>query len=288
MLTLNEVCTEARRIPCAPELLPEALKLLESPDLQISDLESFIQRDPGVSTSILKLVNSVAFSGGRVFDNIGEALMRLGMRETYNVLVSVLAGRWASFETAGYGWCPGDFCRHSFIVATASQAVANQVDRSLASVAYTAGLVHDAGKLALALVAPGELNQVAEVQKQDHSYWIDAERKVFGFSHADVSVELLRRWKFPPNLLAVVGYYDQPSKAPEAHRKLVQIVHAGKHISISTGVGGGLDVFHVRLEESAFDAIGLSGADVEELLPKILEDVQKILGGKLSEGQLSF
>lgn len=288
MVSIEEICEGARQLPCAPSLLPRLLAVLKREDAGLDDLQELIAQDPGLSAAMLKVANSAMYSGNASFDTVQDAVFRLGLKETYRLAVSVSAGRWGVQEVSGYSWEPGDFCRHSFAVAVSAELVAKQTEACAPEVAYTAGLVHDAGKLALALVAGEELEKVWSVQQEKGCAWLEAEKAVLGFHHADVSRALLAGWQFPDNLLAVAEFYANPLDAPPEYAGLVAVVHVGKHLAIQTGIGVGEDAFWTNLESSCVEKLGLTEEQLRDQVPPLMERLGKLLRQNLVTGLPHF
>lgn len=287
-LTVQSICEKARELPCSPSNLPQVVELLSKEDAGIADLEEVILRDQALGAAVLKMANSVFFSGGRSFDSLAEAILRLGFRQTYRITVSVSGGRWSSTDIAAYGWQEGDFCRHSFAVAVASRKLADTTGLTDPDLAYTAGLMHDTGKLALAFAAGDRLDAVREYQKQESCDWMRAERKVLGFTHADVTAQLLSGWNFPEVLVQAGKHYAEPSKSPETFKPLVCIVHAAKHLATETGVGAGEDAFWIPLDQQSVEILRLEEADLQAMLPELVEVLEKLLSKEMYVGAIRF
>lgn len=288
MPTIEEVCQAAEQIPCSPSLLPEVVSLLNQPDAGISDLESIIHRDPGLSAAVLKMANSAYFSSRVAFDNLNDAILRLGFKQTYRIAVSVSGGRWNSFDLSAYGWEPGDFCRHSFAVAVASRFLAEKTGAVDPELAFTAGMVHDAGKLALAYMGREYLDPIRDHQKERECDWLSAEKEVLGFTHAEITGALLKKWNFPENLIDVGLYYATPSSARAENALLLAVVHGGKHLAIQTGVGLGEDAFWTPLDPAAIEKLGVSEEDLRFIVPDLIDTLKRLLHRELLTGKISF
>jgi HD-like signal output (HDOD) protein len=288
MPTIEDVCQAAQQIPCSPSLLPEVVRLLNEPDAGIAELEAVIRRDPGLSAAVLKMANSAFFSAGHSFDNLTDAILRLGFKQTYRIAVSVSGGRWTSFDLSAYGWEPGDFCRHSFAVAVASRLLAEKTGKVVPELAFTAGMIHDAGKLALAYLGSDVLDPIRDYQDKEQCDWLSAEKAVLGFTHAEVTAALLKGWNFPPNLLEVALHYAFPTQASPENVDLLAIVHSGKHLAIQTGVGLGEDAFWTHLDPAAVEQLGMSEADLRAVLPDLIDSLKTLLHQELLTGKISF
>jgi putative nucleotidyltransferase with HDIG domain len=288
MITIEAICAQAEALPCSPGLLPKAVQLMQSEEAQLADLEHLILMDTGLSAAVLKMANSPAFASGRSFDSISEAVLRLGFRQTYRIVVAVLGGKWIARDSDAFGWTPGDFCRHSFTVACASRKLAQQVDPDNADLAYTAGLFHDVGKLALAFFASEALDEVRDLQAREGCVWSEAEARILGFTHLQVSAKLLTDWHFPDNLIAVALHYEYPESAPQQHARLVALVHLAKHLAVQTGIGGGDDAFYLNADARAAELLNVSEEAIREVVPGLVEDLRQLLGGRIIAGAIDF
>jgi putative nucleotidyltransferase with HDIG domain len=267
----------AKQLPCAPWLLPKLIELLEDRDAAAEQIESLIKLDSGLATATLRLANSAYFGKAAPCETFNDAIVRLGFREIYRLASTEMAGRWLGHSVQGYGWEPGDLYRHSLTVAVAADLLAQQTGGADPEVAYTAGLIHDVGKLALAFVCGECFEDVRAYQAEERCAWRAAEHHVFGYDHTDVAGELLQTWNFPPSLVQVVRFYPRPSLADEEHRALVTHIHAAKHLALCIGTGVGEDGFHTEIDEAAMRSQGITPASLEALLPDVLMTSARLL-----------
>jgi len=287
-MRVADICEKAQEIPCSPSVLPSLLRLLNDENASIDEFQKIIRQDTGLSGSVLKLANSAYFGAGNQYDNLDQAILHLGFRQTYEAIASVAGGRWSSFDAKGYGWEPGDFCRHSFTVAIASELVAMETGVCKPELAYTAGLMQDAGKLAIAYVDPEGLESVRQHQAKAQCPWLESEQSILGFDHAEVCGALLEGWRFPETLIEAGRWYFAPSKASEANRSLVCCVHVGKHLAIETGIGGGEDAFWTNLEGEAVTSLNMDESDLRALLPALTERLRALLKDEIQSGRIRF
>ena len=284
-LSLKSVCDKAATLPCAPDLIPKILPLLEKSDVSGAALSSMISRDSGTSAAVLRLANSAYFGRGKC-SSLDEAFLRLGIREISRLIIGGIVGRWASTPVNGYGWEPGDLCTHSFTVAIAADFIARERgDENLMKSAYTAGLLHDIGKLGMAFACGQHFDLVRQRQEESDLSWRELEREVFGFDHAEVGAALLRRWNFPPSLVLVVEYYPRPNAVTGPDRSLVLLVHAAKNLSINIGLGVGEDGFRNELDAPLLLKEGYTAEFFNSLLPLIIAETEKIIG---PDGKMTF
>jgi putative nucleotidyltransferase with HDIG domain len=279
-LPLSRVIEQARQLPCAPWLLPKLMSLLEDPDASAADVEDLIKVDSGLAAATLRLANSAYFAKTGVCDSFSDAIVRLGFGEVYRLVTTKMASRWLSNPAEGYGWQPGDLYRHSLTVAVAADLLAKRSGLLKPELAYTAGLLHDVGKLALAYVAADAFPELRECQAREQCAWREAEHRFFGYDHCDVGGELLDAWSFPANLVEVVRFYTRPRLAAPEHQALVTHIHAAKHLALCIGTGVGEDGFSTEIDEPFLRENGFGPESLETLLPEVLMVSTTLLSGE--------
>jgi putative nucleotidyltransferase with HDIG domain len=273
----GDVVGRAAALPAAPWLLPKLMQRLADTDSAADQVESLIKMDTGLASGTLRLANSAYFNNAMPCDSLSDAIVRLGFREIYRLATTKIASAWLSHEVVGYGWEPGDLYRHSLTVAVAADQIAKLTGRIDPEIAYTAGLLHDVGKLALAFACSDGFEDVRQYQTEEHCPWRVAEHHVFGYDHTDVAAALLDKWAFPDNLIQVVRFYPQPSLADAAHRALVVHIHAAKHVALCLGTGVGEEGFQSELDEAALRQEAITPEMTEAVLPDVLDISTKLL-----------
>jgi putative nucleotidyltransferase with HDIG domain len=268
---LDEVVKRAATLPAAPWLLPKLMQQLADTDSAADQVETLIRMDTGLASGTLRLANSAYFNNAMPCDSLSDAIVRLGFREIYRLATTKIASAWLSHPVDGYGWEPGDLYRHSLTTAVAADLLAKQTERIEPEIAYTAGLLHDVGKLALAFVCSEDFDDVRRRQAEGGAPWRVAEHEVFGYDHTDVAGSLLEKWTFPPSLIEVVRFYPRPRLADPEHRSLVTHVHAAKHIALCLGTGVGEEGFQSELDEEILRAEDITPEMTESILPAVLD-----------------
>ncbi|MFH1498835.1 MAG: HDOD domain-containing protein [Verrucomicrobiota bacterium] len=287
--SIAEVCSQALDLPSAPVLMPRILRVLSSADSSTQEFEQVIRLDTALAASTLRLANSAYFSAGHGrADNLEEAILRLGQREVYRLAALALTGRWMNTPVEGFGWEPGDFCRRSLVTAVAAELLAERTGRVESAVAYTAGLVHEIGKLAVANACSTCFAEVRRRQQEDGVTWLEAERRVLGYTHAEVGARLLRGWNFPAVLVAAAEHNPPRPDCPADALPLLVHVHAGKFLATSMGPGAGEDGFLFELNAPLLAEWGLGSEVLTAALPEIFERASAIMQEKLTYGELSF
>lgn len=285
--TLEKVCDAALKLPCAPSLLPRLAAALQSDSSSAQQIERLITLDPSLAASTLRLANSAAMGRGKV-DTVEEAVFRLGAKEIYRLSALALVGRWESTLGPGLRWSPGDFSRHALCTAIAAEVLAGITERLDPQRGYTAGLVCDLGKLALAHSCAEFYPAVRVCLEQTKCTWEQAERTVLGYHHADAGIRLLKAWSFPEIFIQAVEHQFQPASAPAEALPLLAHLHAARYLAAAMGPGVLEEGFKTVVHGAFLREWGFTQETLDAAMPIVLEKANARLGERLTEGALTI
>jgi HD-like signal output (HDOD) protein len=228
--TIDAVLNQVEALPSSPHILPRLLTALNDPDAGLSRVTDLIAYDAGLAARVLQLCNSAAFAGAKPTTDIAEAVRCIGQRQIYK-LVAAASGRLALHPSRPVaGLEPEVMWKHSVTAALAAQLMAEDHGDD-ASSAFTAGLLHEAGKLILAEAFQEAYGRVlTKCAGLPHTLAAE-ERAEFQIDHAEAGGRLLLRWKFPAALAAAVTFQHRPAEAGDAQR-LAAYVHLGNAMSL--------------------------------------------------------
>ena len=263
-------------LPPAPTLVTELLTLFREPDRDIDQVVQLISYEPSLTAQILRRCNSASFAGEQPPGDIFEAVSRMGFYQVYCLVVSIFGAKTKSMEGANEGVDVQQLWRHSVAVAVAASIVADDAGEAKAA-AFTAGLLHDIGKLVLASAERERYSALIQSAKDRGAMLSTVERSVLGIDHAQLGGELMRRWNLPPDVVAAVRFHHDPESAVE-FRNLIATVQAGDTIAhqLSADDLSQTDVF--ASSTNALDVLGLNTDDLPRLLAKTHAELEKVKG----------
>ena len=223
---LQRLVSQMGTLPSPPAMYFELANELRSPDASIHKVAQIVSQDPAMTAKILQLANSAFFSRRREVSNPCEAVSYLGLERIQHLFLSVHA--FSQFETARWsGLSIDDLWGHSMSTATLSKRISESVsaDKWVTDNAFTAGLLHDVGKLMLASRLPSRYRVAAF---RAHTYnapqW-KVERDLMGASHAEVGAYLLALWGLPDPIVEAVAYHHRPSESLGRSVSSLTMVH---------------------------------------------------------------
>lgn len=223
--SLRRLVSQLSSVPSPPAIYHKLREQLAAPDASVDILGKTISQDPAMTVKILQLVNSAFFGLSRKMSNPAEAAMQLGV-ETIKTLVL-----WTHIFTAQRAphlrRVLDEISNHSLLTAqTARQIIElEDGDNQTKETAMTAGLLHDLGKLVLVSNLPTEYQAATALATREHRPMWEAERRIFGTTHAEVGAYLVGLWGLPFDLVETVAFHHTPSQCGNRGFSALTAVH---------------------------------------------------------------
>jgi len=274
---IQSIITNIDQLPSIPETASRIMNMANDPDVSFKLIAEEISKDQAMTTNILKLCNSAYFSKGKEISSIERAIVTLGLKEVKNIVLVVAAKPLLDRFVIGYDLGKGELWKQSLLVATLSRNIAMKMKRrDIADVVFTGGLIHNIGKIVLALFVQSTFKDLINIVQERGITFNQAEKEIMGFCHQEVGEKILAKWNFPEVLQAIVRYYHEPGNAPSQYRVETSIVHVASNLSLMASVGVGSDGLYHEMSEQAIKDAGLSGPDLEELYSAVPETLKKV------------
>lgn len=274
---IDEVLADTNRLPSMPGVVNKAISMANDPDVDIKALADEITHDPGITAGIIKLSNSAYFRPAQKVRSVHEAIMTLGLKIVQHMIVITASKGVLNQPIDSYKLDAGVLWDHSLLVAEICSRIAGmKKTKTPGDVAFTAGLFHDVGKVVLSNFFKRVQMQVnMEMVKNPESRFTDLEQKFMGYDHTNLGGELLKRWKFPDELIEAVALHYHPEKAT-INPELVSIVHLANFVALASGIGIDIGGLNEDLSKFALDTLKIQDKELEMLydrLPDILQEL---------------
>jgi HD-like signal output (HDOD) protein len=230
---LQRFLDQGIRMPAMPTTNAELLGMLRRPSESINmhKMAELVQEDPPLAARLLRVANSPFYGARRGVTRVGQAVMTIGLDETLSILNYYLLRR--AFEKIPDlpHFSLDEFWRHALAVGTVARLLGQPkyLVSTLPGELYTAGLLHDIGKLVLGMHMADRYAACLERAWEAGLPLHEAERQVFGLDHAILGGQLLDNWNLPPIILDGVAFHHDPESADPQYREcsaLVQFAHA--------------------------------------------------------------
>ena len=241
-MTEEIATTESARITKALDSLPTlpvvALRIGEvvhGKNVSVQQVADVLRSDPATSAKLLRLVNSPYFGIPGGVSDVARAIPFVGFNTLYQLVLSIsvldtLKSRDGRFDARAL-WL------HSLTVGTAARELAAEIKVGDPGACFTAGLLHDMGKIALAKIDGAKLEAVMTSVRDEGMTMEDAERKHGLASHDRVGSRLAKQWKFPASLATPIEQHhaihrvEIRERLAPSLRSITEIVAAADYLS---------------------------------------------------------
>ena len=202
-------------LPFSPDLLTRLFRLTGEEGLSpLEAIAAAVAEDQGLSARLLALANSAFYGLQSQVGTVGRAVAVLGLREVRSLVLALgmrgLAG--ARPLPPGFAFTP--YLAHQLAVAGAARGLARITAAMDPDDAFTAGLLHDLGKLLTALYRPEDWQAQAALAAAEGLPWHEAEERHWGLDHGLIGGMVLRSWNLPESLTEPVNWHHAPLAAP--------------------------------------------------------------------------
>jgi HD-like signal output (HDOD) protein len=216
-----------KNLPSLPEQVNSVLVATGSTSSMDYNIVEIIQYDPSMALSVLKVANSPVYGYSGKISSLQQAAGLLGPGTIKNIILRtpILERHLNNLQND----TPIDFSdlwTHCGATASLSGGLGRLIGGLESDVCFTAGLIHDAGIIALSAYCPKELAKAFETSHNEKICLLDAEKKVFGFNSSDVSMELMNAWNFPESLLDLFRSDDKDNKSSWVSKPAAVVVLA--------------------------------------------------------------
>lgn len=215
-ISASTLVKNASGIYALPEIYAQLNRKLEDPHASNPQIADIIQLDTGLSSSLLKIVNSAFYGFPSAISTITQAISIIGRTE----LAELILGKSVIGIFSKLDINQDDLIRHwhhSLLCGLMAKHITKTItnpEQSPDSL-FVAGLLHDIGKLVIWHELPEQSRKILE-----HAVYMpldtrNSEKDQLGFDHTDVGLELLQNWKLPPMLVATAKHHHKPENSAD-------------------------------------------------------------------------
>ncbi len=216
-MAANERSSDVANLPWAylhlppfPQVAVRVLQLANNENVQLHQLCDLISSDPAFASEVLTVANSLLYAPRYPSTSIAQAVAVLGANTLQGMCVTVgvraYLGKAMSYPAMRNLW------RHNVACAITAQRLA-EVGTLDTELAYTAGILHDIGRMALAVIQPKGYAALLETHRGNAATMLEAERELFGWDHCETGRKLIGDWKLPENFVPVVADHHLPRQS---------------------------------------------------------------------------
>ncbi|MFP3043356.1 HDOD domain-containing protein [Treponema primitia] len=265
-----------KNMPSLSITLSKVLEICNNPQTSPADLNHVISLDPVLVGRVLKLINSAYYGLEQHVTSLVRAIIMLGINTVKNLaLSSAVTGQFNPKEAQGFD-CEG-YWRHSLCVGVAAKLIARKrgVDPRLLEEYFTAGLLHDIGKIPLNGVLPGDyLLAIKDADLKGLSLF-RTETENLGTNHNEVGERVLKFWRIEGALRDAVIHHHNCAEYEGDHKDLLYSVAAANHFASFMKIGFSGDCHPEKVDAVVWETLGLNWETLENIKPIVDNEIEK-------------
>lgn len=268
---LDELLRHPPELPYDPGLLRELFDSTRDDSMApLSAVAGVLNKAQGLATRVLSLANSAYYGLQSEVTSVQRAVAVLGMAEIRALVLALGVSRMIDRSRLPAAFDLREYWGHQLSVAAGCRLLARRVPGCDAETCYTAGLLHDLGKLLIAAYRPDDWAAIRQLARDEKLMDSDAEELLLGLDHGVVGARLLSFWDLPMALTEPINWHHAPHLAGEYQRAALVVYVADAALRLRE-----------RLAEKGADGLPGSlpgGLPDDVLIPQGLDDAARSLG----------
>ena len=261
-----------------PDIYFRIKEVLDSATSSADDIAKVVGTDVGLSAKLLKLVNSPFYGFADTIDSIGHAVSLVGVEEISTLALGISTINFFK-DIPPELMDMKTFWRHSLSCGIFARLLGARIKGAPADRLFTAGLLHDVGKLIIYKKQPYASVQALLYARENMIPMMDAEAEVLGYDHTEVARLLLQAWNFPTPILGAIAYHHDPQAAPTPMEAAV--VQIADNLACAVEISGGGMYVLPGMQGGAWKSLGLPESDLVTVVEQFDEHIDEVLGAFL-------
>jgi putative nucleotidyltransferase with HDIG domain len=242
-----------------PQVALKVLRIIEAHDYDIQQVAREVRQDQVISAKTISMANAATFSKHARIDSLDHALVFLGQELLVKLVISAALQGYFDQCDLGYSLCKGGLYYHAIGTATVAERLAQITHRTEPGRAYTAGLLHDIGKVVLDQHITAIYPLFYRKTQEEILPILEVENSIFRTDHTRVGELLAKEWRIPPALGDVVRHHHRPEQAG-IDSDLVHIVYLADLLMVRFSSSPELEVPDTDALKARMASLGISSA----------------------------
>ena len=277
----NQVLQNLDELPPMPQVVFKAYEIMDDPNSSTKQLADLIETDQAIATKVLKMSNSAYYGMSGKVSSVQHASVVLGYKALGELIALAGTSTLLGQTLYGYELDSAALWRHAMTVAFGSKIIAQKKYPDHENDAFSAGLIHDVGKLVLDRHVFNRKKLFDEYLESGDKTFLTAEKKILGFDHAEIGYEICKHWHIPETLSNAIRYHHQPTQTSEDSLSYVvsmadTIAGMGESVDMVGNIESGIEAMMFLIDDDVLQFLGMEESDVLTVLNDTLASVEKI------------
>jgi len=274
MISMDDIFKQIEYLPVFNKTAQKALQLILQPDSHNKEIADVIKYDPGLMTNVLKLANTAYFAHAKEIRDLTGAINYLGRDKMFQILTVTTASKYFQGHSKGYELIQGELWKHSITTGIIAEQLATFEPTIHSSILFTAGLLHDIGKTVLSIWVSDLWNDICYLVDKQGVDFLEAEKRVLGFTHSLVGGAILQKWLFEDDIIQATRHHHDN----KIHKNpVVRITKLADYLSITMGYMTSEDSLAYKGYEDLMNYYKIQSKNMQIILNNCFNLIQTVL-----------
>jgi putative nucleotidyltransferase with HDIG domain len=266
-----------KTMPSLPTSVTKVLEICNNPQTSPADLNHVISLDPVLVGRVLKLINSAYYGLGQPVTSLARAIIMLGINTVKNLALSTAVMEHLSSKNKSRGLDMEGFWRHSLCVGVSAKLLARKrkIDSKLAEEYFTAGLLHDIGKIPLNAVLSKNYMLTVSAADRERVSLFRAEENTLGLNHCTAGAMISAAWKLDGPVGDAIVHHHDYKEYSGAHKDILYSVAVANWFSSLSGIGFSGDRHSEKPDAGIWEALKISLETFDEIEAAANAEIEK-------------
>lgn len=270
------VLKRIRDIPSLPEVVSRIMEIIGEPNTPASEIAKLISYDPGLTSKVLRMVNSAAYGFQRQISSIQHGIMILGFNTVRGLVLSASIFKMFEGQASANSLGHQQFWEHSMGTAVAARLLAQTYRIQDADDIFSGAMLHDIGKVVLDVYFGPNYHPVLQKARQkDMPFhgepFFALEQSMLGITHTGIGSCLATKWKLPVTITEVIEHHHRPQEAQNCQALVYVVALANEMAVLQYEKKGKYDRAHFSPE--ILDYFSLSDGELVALLEQLQSEM---------------
>ncbi|MBU0986955.1 MAG: HDOD domain-containing protein [Proteobacteria bacterium] len=266
----DEILNSIHHVRPIPQIALKMARMINDQDYNMSKIAGEIKQDQVLSAKVIQLCNSAFIGLKKKIHSIDRALVLLGEKLLLQLLITASLEMFLSDSSQGYSLCKGGLYQHALGTAIASEELAKLTGKASPEIAYTAGLLHDIGKIVLDQFIVSAHTFFYRRTMVDGIELCKVEKEKLGLTHPQAGGLLAETWSLPEKLTDVIRHHHFPEKA-EVDSELTHLVYIADLLMSKFQAGQILENLNMEKLSERLQTVGLEPSRFPIIIERIAQ-----------------
>lgn len=276
-MTAIALVQKVKDLPPVSHAALKLISLLDKPAVDNDEIVQVLTYDNVLTAKLLRACNSPAYGLQESVSSVEQAVFLLGHKQILHIVMTLAFGSVMTVSSVTYTMEMNELWEHSLVSAVASEIVRDQVPElgARANVAFTASLLHDIGKLIMALTLTKEqISEIRDCMERKQISGTQAEKEVLGLDHGEVGAALLQSWRLPENIVEAVANHHRPVLEPAP--RLSALVHLANGVAHYARPPLDQKIYDLHIDDAVACAFGIDPNKLEKMTEAVRKSFERV------------